>query len=158
CSGTPQTFQNAATAPLADNGVTTSSIVVSGLDPVLFDVDVMTNLQHPDSGELDVTLTSPAGTGATLATDNADGYADSSAGATWDDGAAPDGQVPYDDNDGLVTDHLYFDGEVASPLVPEEALGAFFGENPNGTWTLRISDDTPGNTGSLAGWSLALTA
>src|SRR5262249_12872953 len=70
----------------------------------------------------------------------------------------PGGQVPYDIDDGLVTDHFYFDGEVASPLVPEEPLGAFFGENPNGTWTLSVSDDTPGNTGSLAGWSLTLTA
>ena len=44
-------------------------------------------------------------------------------------------------NDGLVTDHVYVNNTLASPLVPEEALGAFIGENPNGTWTLTVSDD-----------------
>jgi hypothetical protein len=46
---------------------------------------------------------------------------------------------------------------AATPLVPEEALGAFIGENPNGTWTVTIDDDAGGDIGTLNSWSLALT-
>ena len=56
---------------------------------------------------------------------------------------------------GLVTDANYL---VAQPtLVPEQALGRFQGEDPNGTWTLRVSDDHTGFTGTLTGWKLDLT-
>src|SRR4051812_33293121 len=57
-------------------------------------------------------------------------------------------------NAGLVTDHPYSNLVVASPLVPEEAFGAFIGENPNGTWTITISDDLAGDGGALNSWSL----
>ena len=40
--------------------------------------------------------------------------------------------------------------------MPEEALAAFNGENPNGTWTLTISDDNAGDGGQVD-WSLDLT-
>src|SRR5262249_47526236 len=36
----------------------------------------------------------------------------------------------------------------------EGALSAFLGEDPNGTWTLTVVDDSAGNTGTLRGWSL----
>src|SRR5262249_55082423 len=35
-------------------------------------------------------------------------------------------------------------------------LGAFIGENPNGTWTLTVVDDTSGNTGRLEEWRLTI--
>jgi len=65
--------------------------------------------------------------------------------------------VPYVTNNGLVTDHLYANLTTATPLVPEEAMGAFIGENPNGTWTITISDDLAGDGGSLDSWSLNIT-
>ena len=40
--------------------------------------------------------------------------------------------------------------QTATPLVPEEALAAFNGENPNGTWTLTISDDNAGDGGQAS--------
>ena len=39
-------------------------------------------------------------------------------------------------------------------LVPEEALGAFIGDNPNGVWTLTIADTTNMDGGSLNNWSV----
>jgi subtilisin-like proprotein convertase family protein len=49
---------------------------------------------------------------------------------------------------------VFVSGVVETPLVPEEAMGAFIGENPNGTWTITITDDAGGDTGSLNSWSL----
>jgi uncharacterized repeat protein (TIGR01451 family) len=137
--------------------VVTSTIVVSGAGPYLFDLDVLTHIQHTFSADLDITITSPAGTVVTLTTDNGAGNDDVFNGTLWDDSANPGGQVPYTTNNGLVTDNAYVNLTVASPLVPEEALGAFIGEDPNGTWTLTISDDLAGDGGSLNDWSLAVT-
>ena len=60
---------------------------------------------------------------------------------------------------------------LAVPLAPERVLleglfplkGSFrfgsarhLGENPTGTWTLRLTDRTPGNPGTLESWSLTV--
>src|SRR5205085_930820 len=55
-----------------------------------------------------------------------------------------------------VTDQPYSLGVLASPLTPEESLGAFLGTDPNGTWTLTVSDDAAGDVGSFT-WSLEFT-
>src|SRR5205085_11651163 len=39
-------------------------------------------------------------------------------------------------------------------VVPEEAMGAFRGENPNGTWKLVVKDEAHNDVGTLGGWSL----
>jgi subtilisin-like proprotein convertase family protein len=137
-------------------GVITSTIDVSGADPYLLDVNALTNISHSFSADLDVTLTSPAGTVVTLTSDNGAGNDDVFNGTTWDDSANPGGQVPYTTNDGLVTDQTYANLTTATPLVPEEAMGAFIGENPNGTWTLTVSDDLAGDGGTLNSWGLDL--
>lgn len=139
---------------IVDLGVTTSTIEVSGAGGYLFDVDVTTFITHTYSSDLDITVQSPAGTVVTLTTDNGGSLDNVFNGTLWDDDANPGGQVPYTTNDGLVTDHAYVDLTLASPLVPEEALAAFVGENPNGTWTITISDPWAGDTGSLDSWSL----
>ena len=120
------------------------------------DVDVTTFIKHTFAGDLDVTIQSPAGTVVTLTTDNGGGNDDVFNGTVWNDKANPGGQVPYVNNNGLATDHTYANLTLASPLAPEEALAAFIGENPNGTWTLTISDDAAGDGGSLDSWSLNL--
>ena len=88
-----------------------------------------------------VTLTSPSGTVVTLTSKNGGPNANVFNGTAWDQQANPLGQIPYASNAGLVTDQIYVNGVTASPLAPEEPLGAFTGEDPNGTWTLRVSDD-----------------
>ena len=151
------TFSTAVLVPTVDLGVISEPIVVSGAGPYLWDVGVITNLSHPRSGDLSVTLTSPAGTVVTLTSGNGGANADVFDGTAWDDQANPVGQVPYSANDGMVTDHTYASGVTATPLAPEEALGAFAGEDPNGTWTLRVGDGVAGQSGALAGWSLSIT-
>src|SRR6185369_12206197 len=125
-------------------------------NPIVYDLDVQTFLRHTNASNLDITLRSPQGTVVTLTSDNGGANDDVFNGTVWDDDANPGGQVPYVSNDGLATDHGYANATLASPLAPEEALGAFNGENPNGTWTLTISDDTVGDGGALDAWSLRL--
>src|SRR3954463_8316187 len=70
------------------NGVATSTIAVSGLAPHIHDVDVLTNLPHTQPDEVDMTVTSPAGTVVTLTTDNGGGFDNVFAGARGGDGRA----------------------------------------------------------------------
>src|SRR5206468_12115310 len=134
--------------------VVSSTIPIAGLGTSICRMNVTTDISHTFNGDLDITLMSPAGTVVTLTTDNGGGADNVFAGTVWDDKANPGGQVPYASNDGLVTDQTYVNGVTATPLVPEEALAAFFGENPTGTWTLTISDDSAGDGGTLNSWSI----
>lgn len=157
CVASTVSVTNNTPVPLVDLGVVTSTIVVAGAQPYIWDVDVTTFLQHTFAADIDMTITSPSGTVVTLTTDNGAGNDDVFNGTVWDDSANPGGQVPYTSNNGLVTDHVYANLVLASPLVPEEALAAFVGEDPNGVWTLTISDDLGGDTGTLNSWSLDIT-
>jgi uncharacterized repeat protein (TIGR01451 family) len=159
CGATTTNFTNSTPVAISATGtpVVTSTIVVSGVGPFLYDLDVTTFIQHTFSSDLDVTITSPAGTVVTLTTDNGSTFDDVFNGTVWDDNADPGTQVPYTADNNLVVEHTYANLTLASPLVPEEPLGAFIGENPNGTWTITISDDTNLDGGSLNSWSLAVT-
>ena len=137
--------------------VVTSTLEVQGAGAYLTDVDLFTDLVHTFAADLDMTLQSPAGTVVTLSTDNGAGNDNVFTGTTFDDQADPDGQVPYITNPGIVTDHPYANLTAATPLVPEETLAAFIGENPNGTWTITISDDLAGDGGALNSWRLDIT-
>jgi subtilisin-like proprotein convertase family protein/MFS family permease len=156
CGKSKATFASTAPVAVADAGVVTSTITVAGAGNFLSDVDVTTFLQHTFGSDIDMTLTSPAGTVVTLTTDNGYQWDNVFNGTVWDDSADPGGQVPYTANDGLATDHAYGDLITASSLVPEEAFAAFNGEDPNGNWTLTVSDDTVGDGGWLNKWSLDL--
>ena len=157
CGETTFFFENTTPVPTADVATVTSTIVVSGAGSYLWDLNAITYLRHTFAADLDVTLTSPAGTVVTLTSDNGAGNDDVFNGTVWDDQANPGGQVPYTTNNGLVTDNAYVNLVLASPLVPEEAMGAFIGEDPNGTWTLTISDDLAGDNGTLDAWALQIT-
>lgn len=153
CSSTMTTIANNTGQAVPDNTTITSTIVVSGVSGVIWDVDVLTTIAHLINDNLDVTITSPTGTVVTLTTDNGGNSNDNVFnGTTWDDDAG-DTNPP-----GPATDEGYVDTIVSTPLVPEEALGAFIGEVPNGTWTLSVTDDTTDTfTGNLTNWSLTIT-
>lgn len=104
-------------------------------------------LKHPFASDLDIFLTSPEGTTITLTTDNGGNKADVFNGTLWDDKATT-----------LATDATYTNALTQAVLVPEGALSAFRGENPNGTWTLQIVDDTDLDEGTLDSWSLIVDA
>ncbi len=143
------TFSGTNNTPVAipDAGMITSTITISGANPVLWDLNMFTNITHTFNGDLDITLTSPAGTEVTISTDNGGANANVFAGTIWDDQAT----FP-------VTDFAFTNNVAAPHLVVEEAFGAFIGQDPNGTWTLKIIDDNASNTGTLNSWSLQVSA
>lgn len=141
-------FSDSTATPLTDNSTTTSNtIAVAGLDPYIYDVDVMLNITHPVSSQLSVVLISPSGTRVTLTSGNGGSLANVFGGSTFDDQiiSAP------------VTDYNFQDNVAAPFLVPEGALAQLRGENPNGNWTLEIKDLAVGSVGTLNGWSLNVT-
>ncbi|MFN0109038.1 MAG: proprotein convertase P-domain-containing protein [Blastocatellia bacterium] len=134
---------NSTPTAIADVNTVTSTITVAGAGSYLWDLNMFTNITHTFAADMDITLTSPAGTIVTISTDNGAGNDNVFAGTNWDDQAG----TP-------VTDFVFANLVVANPLVVEEALGAFIGENPNGTWTLTVTDDLAGDTGTINNWSL----
>jgi cysteine-rich repeat protein len=135
---------------IPDNNVNglTSTIDVAGLGGArLLDVDVTLSVTHNNAAHLDVFLTSPAGTRIDLATDIG-----SNLGGLYQD-------TLFDDQAATAISDVMLppSGTALGAVVPEGALGAFVGEDPNGTWALTIVDDTGATTGTLDGWSLHLT-
>jgi len=124
----------------------TFTIAVAGVGNGLWDLDLTTFLTHTAAADLDVQLISPLGTIVTITTDNGGTNDNVFDGTVWDDNALDP-----------VTDHVYVDGILASPLSPEARLISWRGENPNGIWTLSILDDVEVDDGNLASWSLDLT-
>lgn len=120
---------------------------VTGIAPYLWDVDLTTAITHTFNADLEMLLTSPAGTTVTITTDNGSAFDDVFAGTRWDDSV-----------DDAVTDHVYTNLVTVPELSPEGRLAAFRGEDPNGTWTLTITDDNVGNVGVLQSWSLELAS
>lgn len=157
CTPTSTNFTQSTPTAIVDVGTVTSTLVVSGAGSYLWDVDLTTFITHTFAADMDIAIISPAGTIVTLTTDNGAGNDNVYNGTVWDDDANPAGAVPYSANNGLVTDQTYANLTLASPLVPEGSLAAFVGENPNGTWTISITDDLTGDTGSLDSWSLGIT-
>lgn len=141
------TFTNSQNTPIPDQGVMTSTITIDGVNPYLWDVNLTTHIQHTFSSDLDIFLISPDGTESTITTDNGSGYDHVFNGTLWDDQ-----WVGFS-----VADYPYANTVVVPTISPEEAMGAFIGENPNGTWQLVIRDDAQQDTGALVSWGLTLT-
>ena len=140
-----------STGAIPDGGAPTViptlyTLNVSGAGNSLWDVDLTTAITHTACADIDMTLTSPAGTVVTISTDNGGTNDDVFNGTLWDDNA----NVPC-------VDYTYVNATLASPLSPEGRLSAFRGENPNGTWTLTIADDAAADNGTLNSWSLGLS-
>jgi subtilisin-like proprotein convertase family protein len=126
---------------IVDRGTIESHVVVSGMGEIV-DVDVIVNIQHTFDADLDVFLISPRGTRVELFTD-VGGAGDNFLNTRLDDEAAAsirNGAAPF-----------------AGSFRPEGLLAAFDGEDPNGAWTLEVSDDSNSDVGVLLGWSLIVT-
>ena len=120
---------------------TVSTLVVSGFTGDISDLDLRLNITHSAPKDLKITLIAPDGTEVVVALAQISVSSDVSyAGVTFDD----DGRgVPI---------------RTAKPsdtnLLPVNPLSAFDGKDPNGTWTLRIYDGFPGDSGTLVRWGL----
>jgi uncharacterized repeat protein (TIGR01451 family) len=160
CSATTTNFSNTTSGTIPDNNTigVSRTISVSGVGNYLWDVDVTINVSHTNPADLDIWLTSPAGTVVTLTTDNGGNNDNVFQGTTFDDDADPGNNTTSNPSSSLrVNDTSYVNNVVKALLTPEEPLAAFVGENPNGNWTLTVADDQNGTTGTLNSWSISVT-
>lgn len=123
---------------IPDAGTTTSSLSISEAGTIV-DLDVQLNINHESDGNLDIYLIAPDGTRVELFTDVGgvssdfiDTIIDNEAGMAITDGAAP----------------------FTDSYRPEGNLADFYNKSIEGTWTLEVTDDWGGNTGTLNSWSL----
>ena len=130
----------------------TSTVTVNTAGNSLWKVMVTTDIIHPFPGDLNITLTSPAGTRVSLSTHNGLHLQDFH-GTIWRDDAG-ESNPP-----GPVTLASFAGNPVLTAVAPEEPLGAFLGEDANGVWTLNVEDtDTGDDTGTLENWGLSVVA
>ncbi len=150
-SGTPGTtllFPN-VNGPIAiiDLATVFDTIPVSGLGTQTFDVDLTVAITHTWCSDLSIVLTSPAGTNVPVATGRGGGNDDVFNGTLFDDQSA-----------NSVATYPYVNGVAAPDLRPEASFNlGFAGENPNGAWTLTITDTAGADVGMLNSWSLSIT-
>jgi cysteine-rich repeat protein len=145
--GTPMVFDGESNVNITTAAGAVSKATVSGVPGRIHDLDVTVSISHGVAGELDLFLTAPSGRRIDLVTDVGGGNADLFKGTTFDDQAGiPVGDAPLPPS-----------GDAFTAVVPEGALSAFVGEDPNGQWTLTAVDDTPGFNGEIGSWSLAVT-
>ncbi len=127
--------------PDAPGGPLVSSLTVSGAKTYLTDLDLVTNISHPVSDDLVIRL-SHSGRSVLIAS-RAGGGTPFYTNRTFDDSAT------------LLVNNAT---DAAGAVVPEGALAAFRGMDPNGVWTLSVQDTVGVDTGTLAGWQLKVSA
>jgi subtilisin-like proprotein convertase family protein len=103
------------------------------------DVDVLVNITHPSTDQIDLYLIGPDGTSVELSTDNG-GSGDNFIDTVFDDDAAQS----------ITAASPPFTGSFR----PEQPLSALNGRPVQGSWTLHVADDTVGQMGMLNGWQL----
>jgi subtilisin-like proprotein convertase family protein len=128
--------------PDAGMGMVNSTLNVSGVTGAVTNLKLQFNITHTYDADLVATLISPAGTKIALFT-NVGGSGQNFNNTILDDQAAISisaGTAPF-----------------AGSYQPQGLLSSYIGQNPNGTWTLAVTDVGPGDTGTLNSWSLIAT-
>lgn len=93
-----------------------------------------------------------------------DGSGTSGFNITFDDNAATDLHTTIPLSGGLVSGTYQPDGRTTDPYNTLDTdsrpamLSSFEGLDANGTWTLFVADQSPGDTSTLTSWSLTVTA
>jgi len=149
-------YGNAPGLATMDNALVTDMVTVPATTEIVSDVNVSVDITHTWSADLEVTLTSPAGTTVALVYDACG--ADDDIVATFDDAAAglppssggtcPATNGPYQPESNLGT----VAGANTAPGV--QGLSSFNGEDPSGMWTLNVYDDGGGDGGTVNSWSV----
>ena len=141
--GWTQTFSTSPSTAIPSNSTISSNITVTGIGAIDCDhglSQVCIDISHTYDADLDIFLDDPNGGTYMLTTDNGAGgnnyivtCFDMGAGTAITAGSAP------------------FNGTY----IPEGDIGeANYGQDADGTWTLRVTDDAGGDEGTLNGWSL----
>ncbi len=127
---------------IPDVSTLTSTLNVSGLVGVISDLNLTLNISHSYDGDLVVYLISPSGRRIELFT-NIGNYGKDFTNTTFDDQASTavaSGLAPF-----------------TGSYQPAGQLSTVNGEDPNGVWTLEITDSAGENVGTLNSWSVLIT-
>jgi MYXO-CTERM domain-containing protein len=118
----------------------TMTLVSVEVDPII-DINVELDITHTWDSDLEITLTSPAGTSVILS-DNNGGSGDNYTDTVFDDEAVTpigNGSAPF-----------------TGSFIPDNPLSTFDGELATGTWALLIVDSAGADTGTLDSWTLTI--
>lgn len=146
-----------------------STIVVSGLNNGTTNLltskvtATLNGFAHTWPHDVEAILVSPTGQELALMEHTGAFYSVTNLTLTFEDAATADLPLSNSLTSGnfLATEYAPFDTFPGLGAVPTNSpgLSIFNGMNPNGTWSLYVYDDTPGNDGVITGgWSLGLTA
>ena len=128
--------------PDGPGGVATASVTIASSSPsFVADLNVTVNIDHNFVGDLTLVLISPNGTRIVLSDRNG-ASGDDYTNTVFDDAAGVsivDGAPPY-----------------TGVFRPEEPLSTLFGQSALGTWTLEVTDNAGGVTGTILGASISL--
>jgi len=117
------------------------TVTISGGPTSIDDVVVLVDISHTSVDDLEVILTSPAGTSVLL--HDHSGGSDDHLFVRYTTAGDPNG-VPYG---------------TGRSMVAAGAAGtaSWIGEDANGAWTLEVLDDSPGNSGVVLRWCVTAT-
>ena len=175
------TSSTAITIPATGTGATTgapatpypSTITVSGItDPVVKVRVSLKQISHTFPGDIDVLLVSPTGRKFVIMSDVIGGTDLTGQTYSFDDEAAenlPASGAPPATGSFKPTNINAGDAFPApapaapylspSPIGVETLASAFAGQDPNGTWSLYVTDDAGTDTGNMAGgWDLTIVS
>lgn len=122
-------------------GVSYSSVITITDEGSVYDVNVLINIPHSYTSDLDISLTSPNGTVVELSTDNG-GEGDNYTNTIFD------GETTTS----IITGVAPFTGS----FIPEGDISTFYGEQAAGDWTLTVIDDANDDGGSIDEFTLDL--
>ncbi|PYI50296.1 hypothetical protein [Paenibacillus flagellatus] len=142
-----------------------SSIVVSGMTGTIVKVTAtLLDFSSQNSADLDLMLVGPDGATNTILMSDAGTLPVGGLTLSFDDdapnllpaaGAIVSGTYKPTNYAGIENDTF---PPPAPPVSPISMMSNFFGQNPNGTWSLYGTDDTPGNASQIRdGWILRIT-
>jgi len=136
-------FRNGDSVPIGrdDPNQIESQIQVDALNSNIRDVIVTFDILHTYTNDLRITLISPLGTSIMLV-EREGGSGNNFSGTTFDEAA--------------VRSIVGADAPFSGSFRPESSLSALDGEDPNGTWTLRVEDTATFDGGALGFWELAI--
>ncbi len=169
-AGAGGTFTNPATITINDPiavGVANpypSNISVSGMAGTVTNVAVtLNNINHTFPTDMEMLLVGPTGTNLILFADASNGNDITNTTISFADGAPaiPGGTITLSNGTYSPTNVAgadVFPAPAPAPSANTTLAAAFNGIDPNGTWSLYITDEVGGDVGTLGnGWSLSIT-
>ncbi len=138
--GIPETPAAAATIAIP--------VTVTGNGKII-DVDFSADINHARPSDLTYSLISPTGTEVTLSSNNNSGRASILSPVTFSDQA--------DRLMRQLSGSAWADNLSVGDVRPDEPLGTFEGEAPNGNWVFKIRDTTAGTTGGVLDGRLTIS-